>query len=114
MNVASRISPGLSGVFSLRTIVSGADEAGETAAPAGGAAGMNSMRTVVAAETVTDFSLLKKSSLPMVATLVFDSAVHLPIEWGWARAYSFTALGARRSELPSRRTGFTALPMTLA
>ena len=30
------------------------------------------------------------------------------------RAYAFTAFGARRSELPSRSTGFTALPLTLS
>ena len=32
---------------------------------------------------------------------------------GFLRAYSLTALGARRSELPSRSTGFTAEPMHL-
>ena len=32
---------------------------------------------------------------------------------GCLRANSFTAFGARRSELPSRRTGFTAEPSTL-
>ena len=31
--------------------------------------------------------------------------------WGFLRANSLTALGARRSELPSRSTGFTAEPM---
>ena len=74
----------------------------------------NSIFTSVAAGTVTDFSFEKKSSLPMVATLVFESADHAPIECGCLRAYSFTALGARRSELPSRRTGLTALPLTLS
>ncbi len=50
----------------------------------------------------------------MVATLVFESADHAPIECGFFRAYSFTAFGARRSEFPSRRTGFTALPLILS
>ena len=74
----------------------------------------NSIFTSVAAGTVTDFSLEKKSSLPIVATVVFESGDHAPIECGCFRAYSLTAFGARRSELPSRRTGFTALPLTLS
>ena len=74
----------------------------------------NSIFTLVAAGTVTDFSLEKKSSLPIVPTVVFESADHAPMECGCLRAYSLTALGARRSELPSRRTGLTALPLTLS
>ena len=34
----------------------------------------------------TDFSLLRKSSWPIVATDVLDSLLHAPIEWGWAFA----------------------------
>ena len=79
-----------------------------------GAAGTNSIRTVVAAATVTDFSLEKKSSWPIVATEVLEVGDHAPMEWGCLRAYSLTAFGARRSELPSRRTGLTAEPMTFA
>ncbi len=48
------------------------------------------------------------------ATRVFESALHLPIECGCLRAYCFTAFATRRSELPSRSTGFTALPSTFA
>ena len=33
-----------------------------------------------------------------------------PYECGCAAAYCLTEAGARRSELPSRSTGFTALP----
>ena len=36
------------------------------------------------------------------------------MEWGLLRAYALTAPGARRSEFPSRKTGFTALPLTLS
>ena len=50
----------------------------------------------------------------MVATRVFESGDHAPIEWGFARAYALTDAGARRSELPSRKTGLTALPFTLS
>ena len=58
-----------------------------------------------------DFSLDRKSSAVMWATLVFESGDHAPIECGCFRAYAFTDAGARRSELPSRSTGFTALPL---
>ena len=40
--------------------------------------------------------------------------VHAPIEWGCLRAYCLTESAARRSELPSRSTGLTALPLTLS
>jgi hypothetical protein len=67
---------GLEGVFSLRT---------------GGRcrrrrAGTNSMRTVVAAATVTDFSLEKKSSVAHGGDGGLRVGDHLPMEWGWARA----------------------------
>ena len=60
----------------------------------------------------TDCSLSRKSSASMVATEVFESSLHSPMRCGWALAKFFTAAGARRSELPSRSTGFTAEPMT--
>ena len=60
-----------------------------------------------------DCSFERKSPAVMWATLVFESGDHAPIECGWLRAYCFTEAGARRSELPSRSTGFTALPLTL-
>ncbi len=50
----------------------------------------------------------------MVATWVRDACDHSPMLCGCLRAYSLTALGARRSELPSRRTGLTALPRILS
>src|SRR5690606_39546735 len=37
---------------------------------------------------------------------------YAPMRCGCLRAYCFTEAGARRSELPSRSTGFTALPLT--
>jgi hypothetical protein len=67
---------------------------------------------VASAAITVEVSLDRKSSALMCATFVFDSEVHAPIEWGWRRAYCFTDAGARRSELPSRSTGFTALPFT--
>ena len=48
----------------------------------------------------------------MVDTCEAESADHAPIECGWLRAKFFTEAGARRSELPSRSTGLTALPLT--
>ncbi|CKN70360.1 Uncharacterised protein [Mycobacterium tuberculosis] len=50
----------------------------------------------------------------MCATWVREAIDHSPMLCGCLRAYSFTALGARRSELPWRSTGFTALPRHLA
>ena len=66
------------------------------------------------AGSVTESSVERKSSAPMVATRVFESGDHAPIECGFARANAFTEAGARRSELPSRKTGLTALPFTLS
>ena len=71
------------------------------------------MRNEPASAITAERSLERKSSADIVATLVFDSGVHAPIECGCLRAYCLTDSGARRSELPSRRTGFTAEPMTL-
>ena len=41
-----------------------------------------SMRQGVVGGSTTDFSLEKKSSLPMVATLVLESVLHAPIRCG--------------------------------
>jgi hypothetical protein len=49
----------------------------------------------------------------MWETCVRDAWLHSDMLCGFLRAYSLTARGARRSELPSRSTGFTALPMHL-
>ena len=114
MKVASRISLACRVVFSFRTTTWAALAIASGVAPAGAGAGTNSRRTLVAAGTVIDFSLEKKSSCPMVATLVFEVGSQAPMECGCLRAYSLTAFGARRSELPSRSTGLTAEPMTLA
>ncbi len=70
------------------------------------------MVRVSAAEMVTDCSLEKKSPWSMVATWVAESDDQTPMECGFFLAYSLTAFGARRSELPWRRTGLTALPLT--
>ena len=67
---------------------------------------------VSAAGETTDNSFEAKSFSPIVATVVFESADHSPIECGYFFAYCLIALGARRSELPSRRTGLTAEPLT--
>ena len=72
----------------------------------------SSMRTSVASATVVDCSLLRKSPDIIVLTWVFESGDHAPIECGCLRAYCFTEAAARRSEFPSRSTGFTALPFT--
>jgi len=101
MKVPSITSPALSAILSLSTFT----------APL---LSTNSMRTVVASRTVTDFSLLAKSPRLIVDTCAFESGFHGPILCGCFLAYSFTAPAARRSEFPSRSTGFTALPSTFA
>ena len=73
----------------------------------------SSMRSESSAGMTTDFSVERKSPSVMCATFVLESGDHLPMLCGCVRAYCFTAPGARRSELPSRSTGFTALPSTL-
>ena len=65
-----------------------------------------------AALIVVDFSFEKKSSPSIDATCVSESDDQVPIECGCLRANSLTALGARRSEFPSRSNGLTALPLT--
>ncbi len=54
----------------------------------------------------------RKSPSAIVVTCEADSGDHAPIECGWLRANCLTLAGARRSELPSRSTGLTALPFT--
>ena len=51
------------------------------------------MRSTSSASMTTDFSFEKKSSWPMVATLVFESAVQAPMRCGCLRAYSLTESG---------------------
>ncbi len=74
----------------------------------------SSIFSVVAFSMVAEVSLERKSSALMWATWVLESGDQAPIECGWARAYCLTEAGARRSELPSRSTGLTALPLTLS
>ena len=74
----------------------------------------SSMRSEPSASITVDFSLERKSSAVMWATLVLESRLQAPIEWGCFRAYCLTEAGARRSELPSRSTGLTALPLILS
>ena len=62
---------------------------------------------------VTDFSLAKKSSPLIDVTSVFESFAQAPMRCGLFLAKTFTAFGARRSELPWRKTGLTALPKTI-
>jgi hypothetical protein len=99
MKVASTTSPAWMGRASSRTVV--------VPSPV-----TCSMRSSSAASKVVDCSLWRKSPVAMVATRVLESGDHAPIEWGWLRANSLTALGARRSEFPSRSTGLTAEPLT--
>ncbi len=72
ITVASTISPASTGT-SLSTSVSPLSLT-------------SSMRSVSSASTTTDCSLERKSSAPMVATLVFESGLHAPIECGCLRA----------------------------
>ncbi len=74
----------------------------------------SSIRTSPSEETVTDCSVERKSPSFMVETCERESEDHSPIECGCLRAYSLTEAGARRSELPWRSTGLTALPLTLS
>ena len=101
MNVASTISPSSTGTASASTVT--------VPAPS-----TCSMRNVVSAAIVVDTSLWRKSPPDIVETWVRESGDHSPIGWGYFRANCLTARGARRSELPSRRTGLTALPFTLS
>ena len=71
-----------------------------------------STRTAPSAATVTDRSVQRKSPPDIVDTWDLESGDHAPIACGCERAKAFADAGARRSELPSRRTGLTALPLT--
>ncbi len=99
--MASTTSPASTGTDSRSTVV----------APS---SATSSIRSVPSVSSTAEVSLERKSSALMWATLVFDSGDQAPIECGWLRAYCLTEAGARRSELPSRSTGFTALPFTLS
>ena len=103
MTAASTTSPASSGTLALRTV---------TAPPAS----TNSMRASHGCSRVTERSLPKKSFSCMWATRVFDpDAGHaFIIRCGCFCANRFTAAAGRRSEFPSRRTGFTADPSTAA
>ena len=99
MTEASTISPASTGKDSLSAVT----------VPS---AATCSMRSVSAAATVTETSECRKSPSLMVVTWDLESGDHAPMEWGCFRAKPLTEAGARRSELPSRSTGFTALPLT--
>ena len=101
MTAASSTSPALTRVLSLRTVTL---SSGSTC----------SIRTAPSSSTVTDRSVERKSPSLIVDTCERESEDHSPIECGCWRACSLTEAGARRSELPCRRTGLTALPLTLS
>ena len=101
ITVESTTSPASTGTDSCSTVV-------EPSSPT------CSMRRVSSFSMTTDFSLERKSSAVMWATLVLESADQAPMRCGWFFTNCFTDAGARRSELPSRRTGLTALPLTLS
>ena len=97
----STISPASTGSDSLSTVT----------VPPGATC---SMRSSSSAASVTDASVERKSPSPIVATCVLESFDHSPIECGYLRTNALTEAGARRSELPSRSTGLTALPLTVS
>ncbi len=99
ITAASTISPACTGNSGLRTVT----------VPS---AATCSIRTSVGAARVTETSECRKSPSSIVVTRDAESADHSPIECGCFFAKFFTDAGARRSELPSRSTGFTALPFT--
>ena len=101
MKVASITSSASRGNFSFRTVIFWKWPT-------------NSILASVALAMVVDFSLEKKSPLLMDATCVLESGLHAAILCGFFLAYSFTATAALRSEFPSLKTGFTALPRTFA
>mmetsp|Transcript_19219 Transcript_19219/g.30623 ORF Transcript_19219/g.30623 Transcript_19219/m.30623 type:complete len:331 (+) Transcript_19219:1895-2887(+) len=100
MHEESRTSPSCSLSPSFMTVVLPSDS--------------NSIFTVSAFDMTTDCSLPKKSPDVICATEVLLAGVHGPSFLGFAMQFSFTGAATRRSEFPSRRTGFTALPRTLA
>ena len=99
--VASTTSPASTGTDSRSTVVLPSSAT-------------SAIRNEPARSITADVSLERKSSAVICATLVLDSGDQAPIECGWFRAYCLTDAGARRSELPSRSTGLTALPLTLS
>src|SRR5580698_7806962 len=102
MTAQSRISPLVSEILCLRTFTAPAEST-------------NSIRAPAAEFTVTDFSVPKKSLPFMWATRVTEPEFGQGFIFdGCFRANAFTDPGARRSELPSRNTGFTADPRTPA
>ena len=76
----------------------------------------NSIRASVGSSTVIDRSFSKKSPPDMCATRALDpdSGQGFIILWGFFWANLLTAAAGRRSELPSRSTGFTAEPRHFA
>mmetsp|Transcript_20806 Transcript_20806/g.64519 ORF Transcript_20806/g.64519 Transcript_20806/m.64519 type:complete len:207 (+) Transcript_20806:694-1314(+) len=102
MREASITSPACSLVSALSTCAS--------APPSG----TNSMRTDVASGHTWLFSALKKSPSAIDATCERESALQAPRRCGFLAAYALTGAATRRSELPSRSTGLTAEPSTLA
>ena len=70
-----------------------------------------SIRTAPASPTVVERSVQRKSPPDIVATCDVESGDQAPMRCGCARAKALADAGARRSELPSRRTGLTALPL---
>mmetsp|Transcript_8915 Transcript_8915/g.40504 ORF Transcript_8915/g.40504 Transcript_8915/m.40504 type:complete len:308 (+) Transcript_8915:3015-3938(+) len=97
---ASKISSACAGTLSLRTVT----------APS---AACSSTRRDPGAAITDDFSEPKKSSPGMDLTSVLESPDQSLSLCGLALAKSFTGPATRRSLLPSRSTGLTALPMTL-
>ena len=79
-------------------------------------AATNSIRTLVAASIVAERSLPKKSLSCICATRVAEPSAGQSriMRCGFFCANRLTDVAARRSELPSRSTGFTAEPSTLA
>mmetsp|Transcript_18598 Transcript_18598/g.46635 ORF Transcript_18598/g.46635 Transcript_18598/m.46635 type:complete len:298 (+) Transcript_18598:1467-2360(+) len=96
---ASMTSPSWSSTRGLRTVT----------APSSATI---SMRTAPAAGTTWESSPPKKSPAAMDATWDLLAGSHLPSQCGWRCANALTTGATRRSELPSLRTGFTALPST--
>ena len=101
MTLASTTSPASTGTDSRSTVV-------VPSSPT------SSIRSEPSSAITADCSEERKSPAAMCATFVLESGDQAPMRCGWALAYCLTEAGARRSELPSRSTGFTALPLTLS
>ena len=101
--VASTTSPASTGTDSLSTV----------SVPSSPTSSMRSVSSAV--ERPTDFSLERKSSAVHVRDVglrVRRPGAHR-VRVACGRSF-LTDAGARRSELPSRSTGLTALPLTLS